>query len=364
MSSIYGKNIKISIFGQSHSNAIGVSIDGLPSGFKIDLNELNIFMRRRRPGQNRYTSGRQEPDVPEFLSGLVDGVTCGAVLAAVIHNTDARPSDYNQLSDIPRPSHADYPAYIKYGKARDVRGGGAFSGRLTAPLCIAGGVCLQLLQREGIQIAAHVLQIGNISDQSFDSIHVNEKDFSVLREAVFPVLDVERGEQMCAAIENIKQKGDSLGGIVECATVNVPAGIGEPMFEGMDNRLASILFGIPAVKGIEFGNGFSSAGLLGSENNDEYIMLENTVRTHTNNHGGILGGITTGMPILFRVAFKPTSSISTEQRSISLSRREEVSLSVTGRHDPCIVPRAVACVEAAAAVAVYDALLDSRRQVV
>ena len=364
MSSIYGKNIKISIFGQSHSDAIGVSIDGLPCGLKIDFNDLNMFMRRRRPGQSQYTSVRQEQDEPVFLSGLIDGVTCGAVLAAIIHNTDTRPSDYDQLLDIPRPSHADYPAYIKYGEARDVRGGGAFSGRLTAPLCIAGGICLQLLQREGIQIAAHILQIGNISDRSFDPIHVNEKDLRVLKKAAFPVLDVEKGEQMRAAIENMKQKGDSLGGIVECVALDVPAGIGEPMFDGMDNRLASVLFGIPAVKGVEFGNGFSSAGLLGSENNDAFTMQEDTVRTYTNNHGGILGGITTGMPILFRVVFKPTPSISMEQRSISLSQRKEVRLTVTGRHDPCIVPRAVACVEAAAAVAIYDALLDSRRQVV
>ena len=364
MSSIYGKNIKISIFGQSHSDAIGVSIDGLPSGFKIDFDELNMFMRRRRPGQNQYTSGRQEPDEPVFLSGLIDGVTCGAVLAAIIYNTDARPSDYDQLSDIPRPSHADYPAYIKYGESRDIRGGGAFSGRLTAPLCIAGGICLQLLQREGIRIAAHISQIGNISDQSFDPMHVNGRELSILKDAAFPVLDKEKGEKMCAAIENIKQKGDSLGGIVECIAVNVPAGIGEPMFEGMDNRLASILFGIPAVKGVEFGSGFSSTELLGSENNDAFTILDNTVRTCTNNHGGILGGITTGMPILIRVAFKPTPSISMEQRSISLSQREEVRLTVAGRHDPCIVPRAVACVEAAAAVAIYDALQDSHRQMV
>jgi len=281
------------------------------------------------PGQGKHTTERREADEPEFLSGLVDGVTCGAPLTAVIRNTDTRPSDYDRLWDIPRPSHADYTAYIKYGETRDVRGGGPFSGRLTAPLCVAGGIFLQLLKREGINIAAHIVQIGGIADS----------------------------EQMPAAIEEARQAGDSLGGIIECAAVGVPAGIGEPMFDGIENRLASVIFGIPAVKGIEFGNGFAAAGLRGSENNDAFFMSGGSVKTRTNNHGGILGGITSGMPITFRVAFKPTPSISMEQDSVSLSKKENVKLTITGRHDPCIVPRAVPCVEAAAAVAIYDVLL-------
>jgi len=330
MSNIYGKNIKISIFGQSHSPAIGVSIDGLPAGFKIDFDELRLFLRRRMPGQGSHTTKRREPDEPEFLSGLAGGITCGAPLTAIIRNTDMRSSDYDNLRDIPRPSHADYTAYIKYGENRDFRGGGSFSGRLTAPLCIAGGICLQLLKREKIYIAAHIVQIGNITDS----------------------------ERMFAAIEEARQAGDSLGGIIECAVTGVPAGIGEPMFDGMENRIAAIVFGIPAVKGIEFGNGFAAAGLRGSENNDAFIMQDGAVHTRTNNHGGILGGITSGMPVIFRAAFKPTPSIAIEQDSVSLSRRENVKLTVTGRHDPCIVPRAVPCVEAAAAIAIYDALLD------
>jgi chorismate synthase len=343
MSSIYGKNIKISIFGQSHSPAIGITIDGLPAGFHIDFNELNLFMRRRMPGQGAHATKRSEADKPEFLSGLVDGITCGSPLTAIIRNTDARSSDYEQVLDIPRPSHADYTSYIKYGEWRDVRGGGSFSGRLTAPLCVAGGICLQLLRRKGINIAAHIAQIGNITELSNDPSLPSEK--------------------MLAAIEKARQDGDSLGGIVECIAEGVPAGIGNPMFGGMENRIAAIIFGIPAVKGIEFGNGFAAAGLSGSQNNDSFYMDEGAVRTKTNNHGGILGGITSGMPIVFRVAFKPTPSIAKEQQSVSLSAKKDTPLVIQGRHDPCIVPRAVPCVEAAAAIALYDALLEPQRRI-
>ncbi|MCL1851835.1 MAG: chorismate synthase [Peptococcaceae bacterium] len=363
MSNIYGKNIKVSIFGQSHSPAIGVTVDGLPAGFRIDFDELRTFLQRRMPGQESHTTSRKEADEPEFLSGLVDGVTCGAPLTAVIRNTDTRSSDYDQLRDVPRPAHADYTAYIKHGEARDFRGGGAFSGRLTAPLCVAGGIILQLLETKGIYIAAHILQIGDVRDRGFDPVSAGDKDFLVLSNAGFPVLIADAGERMLTAVSKSRKSGDSLGGIVECAAVGVPAGIGEPMFGGMENRLAAALFGIPAVKGIEFGNGFAAAGLWGSENNDDFIMNGEAVKTRTNKHGGILGGITSGMPILFRVAFKPTPSISMEQASISLSRRENVKLTVTGRHDPCIVPRGVPCVEAAAAIAIYDALLDPRGHV-
>jgi len=346
------------IFGQSHSPAIGVTIDTLPAGFRVDFDELKTFLQRRMPGQGAHTTSRREPDEPEFLSGLMDGVTCGAPLTAIIRNMDTRSSDYARLRDIPRPSHADYTAYIKYGEARDLRGGGSFSGRLTAPLCVAGGIVLQLLKQKGIKIAAHIAQVGNISDQPFDPVNVGEDEVRILKESDFPVLDREAGEQMLSAISEARQAGDSIGGIVECVAVGVPAGIGEPIFEGMENRLAAILFGIPAVKGVEFGSGFAAAGLKGSENNDTYIIRGDVVQTRTNNHGGILGGITSGMPIIFRAAFKPTPSISIEQDSVILSRHEETRLVISGRHDPCIVPRAVPCVEAAAAIAIYDSLLD------
>ncbi|MCL2112033.1 MAG: chorismate synthase [Clostridiales bacterium] len=359
MSSVYGKNIKLSIFGQSHAPAVGVCIDGLPAGFAIDFDELNAFMMRRAPGRAAHATPRKESDEIEVLSGLnKDGLTCGTPLAALIRNTDTRPADYEQLKDIPRPSHADYTAYVKYGESHDIRGAGAFSGRLTAPLCIAGGICLQLLKSEGIDIAAHIAQIGDILDLTFDQVKADENNIRALREADFPVLSGLAKELMLEAIESAKKAGDSLGGIVECRATGVPAGLGDPMFDGMENSIASIIFGIPAVKGIEFGNGFDAAVLRGSQNNDAFYMDGNDVKTRTNNHGGILGGITSGMPLVFRVAFKPTSSIAIEQDSVSLSRREDAKLTIEGRHDPCIVPRAVPCVEAAAAIALYDALLD------
>jgi chorismate synthase len=354
MSSMFGNRLKISIFGQSHSPAIGVCIDGLPSGFKIDFDELNMFMGRRAPGQAAHATARREPDAPEFVSGLVDGMTCGAPLTAIIRNTDAKSSDYERLRDIPRPSHADYTAYVKYGTARDFRGGGQFSGRLTAPLCVAGGICLQLLSLENVYIAAHIAQIGNIADQNFDPVKINADELRALEKKDFPVLDADAGERMLALIEEAKKEGDSVGGIVECCAVGLPAGIGEPMFDGIENRLASVLFGIPAVKGVEFGNGFASAGLRGSENNDAFYMNGDTVQTRTNRHGGILGGISSGMPLLFRVAFKPTPSIAKGQNSVSFSRLEDTELAIEGRHDPCIVPRAVPCVEAATAAVLYD----------
>jgi len=354
MSSVYGGNIKVSIFGQSHSPAIGVCIDGLPAGFQIDFKELGAFLKRRAPGQNAHSTARKEADEPEFLSGLAEGVTCGAPLTAVIRNTDTKSSDYDSLKDIPRPSHADYTAFVKNGPARDHRGGGEFSGRLTAPLCIAGGICLQLLKREGINIAAHIVQIGNVTAKPFDPVNVGEDEMRSLQKAEFPVLDTEAGERMRAAIEAAKNDGDSVGGIIECCAIGVPAGIGEPIFDGIENRLAAALFGIPAVKGVEFGNGFAAAALRGSENNDAFYMNGDSVQTRTNRHGGILGGITSGMPLLFRAAFKPTPSIAKEQDSVSLSRRENVKLAVTGRHDPCIVPRAVPCVEAVTAIVLYD----------
>jgi chorismate synthase len=361
MSSTFGHNIKISIFGQSHSEAIGVVIDGLPAGFRLDIDELMRFMARRAPGKNSYATPRREADIPEFLSGLVDGVTCGAPLCAVIRNKDTRSGDYNNLRDVPRPAHADYTAQLKYKGAQDINGGGHFSGRLTAPLCIAGGICLQLLKKENIEIAAHIASIGTIPDRLFHPVDVGRDDFITLRSAPFPVLEPLSGEKMLAAIETAKNDGDSLGGVVECAAIGVPGGLGDPMFDGMENRIAGIIFGIPAVRGIEFGSGFSGTILRGSENNDSFMAKDGIISTRTNNHGGILAGITSGMPIIFRTAFKPTPSIAREQQSVSLSEKTNVTLAIKGRHDPCIVPRAVPCVEAASAIALYDALLENNK---
>ncbi|MGN1381443.1 MAG: chorismate synthase [Eubacterium sp.] len=325
MSSSYGKWVRISIFGQSHSEAIGVTIDGLPAGIKIDMTELQRFMNRRAPGQSRYSTPRKEADRPEFISGLVDDITCGAPLTALIRNTNTKSGDYDNIRDIPRPGHADLTAHIKYRGFEDVRGGGHFSGRLTAPLCIAGGIFKQILQRKGIEIDARIVEIGGNSEDPYAEIDRARKDL------------------------------DSVGGVVECRVTGLPAGIGDPMFDGVENTIAQTVFAIPAVKGIEFGAGFSAAGMRGSQNNDPFYMDEDgKIRTRSNNSGGILGGITNGMDIVFRCAFKPTPSIAKAQDSISWSSRKNTVLEIKGRHDPCIVPRALPCVESAAALALIN----------
>lgn len=325
MSSSYGKWVRISIFGQSHSEAIGVTIDGLPAGIPINMEELQRFMNRRAPGQSRYSTPRKEADKPEFISGLVGSTTCGAPLTALIQNTNTKSGDYDNIRDIPRPGHADLTAHIKYGGYEDVRGGGHFSGRLTAPLCIAGGIFKQILQKKGVEIDARIVEIGGNHEDPFQEIDRAREDL------------------------------DSVGGIVECRITGVPAGIGDPMFDGVENAIAQTVFAIPAVKGIEFGAGFAASRMRGSQNNDPFRYDEDgNIRTTSNNSGGILGGITNGMEIIFRCAFKPTPSISQPQDSINWSSGENAVLEVHGRHDPCIVPRALPCVESAAALALIN----------
>lgn len=355
MSSTYGENLKLSIFGQSHAPAIGMTLDGIPAGLTVDLEKLQQFLNRRAPGQNDFSTPRREEDRPEFLSGLLNGFTCGAPLAAIIRNTNTRSGDYANLMDCPRPGHADYTAQVKYGGYQDAAGGGHFSGRLTAPLCIAGGLCKQWLEAKGIRIGAHIAAIAGIPDTPFDPIKPQLSSVG----ADFPVLNPEAGARMRQAISDAKRDLDSVGGIIECAVTGLPAGLGEPMFGGVEGRIAQIVYGIPAVKGVEFGIGFEAANLRGSENNDDFRMEEGKVVTSTNHCGGILGGITNGMPLLFRAAIKPTPSISQAQQSVSLSRGENQELVVKGRHDPCIVPRAVPVVEAAAAIAIFDMLLQN-----
>lgn len=353
MSSTYGEHLKLSIFGQSHGPAIGMTLDGIPAGLPVDEEKLQSFLRRRAPGQGDYATPRKEGDQPEFLSGLLDGFTCGAPIAAVIRNTNTRSGDYRNLFDCPRPGHADYTAQIKYGGFQDSAGGGHFSGRLTAPLCIAGGLCIQWLEGMGIRIGAHLASVAGIGDIPFDPMDPALDKVSPL----FPVLDPKKGEAMRAAIALARAEGDSVGGIIECAVTGLPAGLGEPMFDGVESRIASAVYAIPGVKGVDFGTGFSAAYLRGSENNDPYTIQNGTVRTTTNRSGGILGGITSGMPLIFQAAVKPTPSISRPQQSVSLSRLESQTLEIHGRHDPCIAPRAVPVVEAAAAIAIYDMIL-------
>lgn len=357
MSSSFGEKVKIMIFGQSHSEAIGVVIDGLPVGEEIDMERVQQFMERRAPGRNAYSTPRKEGDVPRVVSGLFEGKTCGAPICAVIENTNTRSKDYDKLKDLPRPGHADFTAWVKYKGANDHRGGGHFSGRLTAPLCFAGAVCMQILERKGIHIGAHILSIKGVKDTPFDEVQIDAETLKMVTSKAFPVQDDATGEAMQAAIAAARANADSVGGIIECAVTGLPVGVGEPMFDGLESRLAAAVFAIPAVKGVEFGKGFGVAELFGSENNDDFIYeADGTVRTKTNNHGGSLGGISSGMPLVLRAAFKPTPSIGQEQDTISISKRENDKLAIVGRHDPCIVPRAVPCVEAAAAVAILDLL--------
>ncbi len=364
MSTSYGKNINISVYGGSHDEHIGILAYGMPQGFCFDEAELSAFLRRRAPGKDKLSTPRKEADTPEFLSGVYksgDGTLTlsGEQLHAIIRNTSQHSSDYDNTKFVPRPSHADFAARMKYGDAVDLRGGGHFSGRLTAPLCIVGGICLQYLRTKGIDICAHIYAIGGIYDTPFDMVNVGESEFSALRaHSDFPVLNTDKGEQMKEKISSARECGDSVGGIVEVAATGLPAGLGEHMFDGIENRISNIVFGIPAVKGIEFGKGFDSASLYGSENNDAFITDGKTIKARTNNSGGILGGMSTGMPIVFRAALKPTPSIFKEQDSVDMLSMTPVKLCIKGRHDPCIIIRAVPVFEAVTAIAIYDLLCD------
>ncbi len=357
MSSTYGEQIKLSIFGQSHGAAIGMTLDGVPAGLPVDLEKLQKFLNRRAPGQNDYSTPRREEDTPEFLSGIVDGYTCGAPIAAIIRNHNIRSGDYSELKDCPRPGHADYTAHIKYGGYQDAAGGGHFSGRLTAPLCIAGGLCLQWLEAKGIRIGAHLSVCAGVADEPIFLDWLNP-DLDAI-DTEFPVLNPDAGRKMQEEIAKAKADGDSVGGLIECVITGLPAGLGDPMFGGMESRIAQIVYGIPAVKGLEFGSGFTGSYLRGSQNNDGFCINDGKICTRQNNAGGILGGITNGMPLVFQVAIKPTPSICVPQNSISISRMEETTLSVKGRHDPCIAPRAVPVIEAAAAIAIFDTCLHA-----
>lgn len=353
MSNTIGTRLKLTVFGESHGPAVGMTLEGFPAGFEPDLAELQAFLNRRAPSASVFSTSRREADAPEFLSGLHDGRTCGDALTAIIRNTNARRADYANF--LPRPSHADYPAFVKYGGAMDLSGGGCYSGRLTAPICIAGGLCKQYLRQQGVEVFAHIFNIGAQRDEPYDPLAPQ----TPVLERGLSLVDPARAEAMLGEIEAVRAACDSVGGSVECAVTGLPTGLGEPMFDGVENRLAQMLFGIPAVKGVEFGSGFGCAQMRGSAHNDPYYYDENgAVRTRTNHAGGICGGMTTGMPVCFRVAIKPTPSIALPQETVDPVAHCGAELEIRGRHDPCIVPRAVAVVEAAAALAVTGLLLE------
>ena len=359
MSSTWKNNISFTVFGESHGPAIGVCMDNVPPGESIDVDKIYKFMARRAPKKDGTTTMRNEKDIPQIISGFHNGKTTGTPLVAMIANNDQHSQDYNNLSRLARPGHADYTGALRYRGFNDIRGGGHFSGRLTAPLCFAGAVAQQILEKRGIYIGAHISEIHGITDKAFDPINTSRQDIIDLKEKDFPVIIDVQGNEMKKEILNARENQDSVGGIIECIAINVPAGIGSPIFDGLENSIAQLIFGIPAIKGLEFGAGFDVAKMTGSENNDEFYVNERgIVVTKTNNHGGILGGISSGMPITLKVAVKPTPSISQPQETIDYSAMKNETLVVKGRHDPCIVARAVPCVEAAVSLAVLSHMLE------
>jgi chorismate synthase len=362
MASAWGNNIKISIFGESHGLSIGVVIDGLPSGAAINEEALYAFMARRAPGNNAFSTQRKEEDRPQIQSGLYRGRTTGTPLCAVIENSDTRSADYGDMARLARPSHADYTGHVRYRGFNDVRGGGHFSGRLTAPLVLAGGIAGQILEARGIAIGGHIARIRHIGDNAPDSLLQTRETLGTIADKPFPVFDDAQGDKMRAEIEAARQKGDSVGGVIACYALGVPAGIGSPMFDGVENVLSSLLFAIPAVKGVAFGSGFEGSMLSGSENNDAMRMEDGNPAFESNRHGGAIGGITSGAPLYVRAALKPTPSISIPQRTVDYIRGEDADITVKGRHDPCIVPRAVPCVEACVALGILDMMMEGAYQ--
>ena len=354
----------MTIFGESHGAAIGCVLDGLPAGLRLDEDFINRELQRRAPGQSALTTARKEQDAYKLQSGVFNGTTTGSPLCVFIPNGDMHSGDYGLLQNVMRPGHADFTGKSKYQGFNDYRGGGHFSGRLTAPLVFAGAVAKTLLAQRGITVGAHIALIADVADDPFALMGEQAEVLAGLAEQGFPVLNAERGAQMQAQILAAKADKDSVGGTVECMALNVPVGLGEPFFDSVESTLAHALFAVPAVKGIEFGKGFALAQLRGSEANDELYFADEQVRAYSNNNGGILGGITNGMPICFKVVLKPTPSIAKAQRTVDMAKRENTVLELQGRHDPCVVQRAVPVIEAVTAWVLLDLLLTAENGVV
>lgn len=361
MSGMYGMNIKMAIYGESHGTSIGLVLDGLPPGLELDLDAIAKEMARRAPGRDALSTPRKEKDAFEIQSGFFEGKTTGTPLCAMIKNSDQHSKDYSLLKDKMRPGHADYAGFVHYKGCNDYRGGGSFSGRLTAPLVFAGAVAKQALAQYGIVVGAHILQIADVQEQRLPATGEEETVLKSLGEKPFPVLDDNIGKKMQQRILDAKASLNSVGGIIETMAINVPAGIGNPYFDSVESRLSHVLFSVPAVKGVDFGDGFDLASMTGAEANDELYYDDGQVKSYSNHNGGITGGITNGMPLVFRTAIKPTPSIAREQRTINLSQQENTTLTITGRHDPCIVQRAVPVIEAVTAWTLWDLLLESKK---
>ncbi len=354
MSSIIGNNIRLSVFGESHSDAIGCVIDGLPAGTRLDFEKIEKEMGRRAPGKDRTSTPRKEDDIPRIISGVLNGTTTGAPLAVIIENNNTKSGDYANIMKVPRPSHSDYPAYVKFGGNNDVRGGGHFSARLTAPIVFAGAVAKQILGEKGIFVGAHIKKIGSVCDEQFDFNNISSELLSSLTSKSFSVIDESTEAKMREEIEKYRLEGNSVGGEIECAVIGIPVGVGGNIFDTVEGRISSFVFGVPAVKGIQFGLGFDFASQNGKAVNDEYEIKDKKVCLVSNNNGGVLGGMTNGAPIVFSVAMKPTPSIALPQRSVNLETMENEELVIKGRHDPCVAVRAVSVIEAAAALAILD----------
>lgn len=351
-----GNKLKITLGGESHGKNVYLIAEGLPAGIEIAHDEVRRELMRRATGK-AYTSGRIEPDLPLF-EGLKNGCTTGAPLKIVIENEGANGESYDSLGGKLRPSHADFPAAVK---GLNAKGGGEFSARLTAPLVALGAIIRQMLAAEGITVGSHVMSVGNLYDDAFDAVNVDEKQLGTLSKEAFPVISDEAKRLFIKRIERARAEGDSVGGVIECAAVGMPVGVGGAYWHGLESKLANILFGVPAVKGVEFGVGFDGATMMGSSYNDELYIDNNEIKTRTNRVGGILGGMSNGMPIVFSVAFKPTPSIAKEQNTVDYLSKTNCKISVEGNHDACIVARAAAIVEAATLIALYDAILEEKQ---
>lgn len=357
MSGMWGNKLKVSIFGESHGNAVGITIDGLPSGVQLDLDFIKGEIKRRAPGQDDLSTPRKEADEFEILSGFFNGKTTGTPICAIIRNTNTQSGDYKNLKAAMRPGHSDYTGFVKYNGFNDYRGGGHFSARITAPLTFAGAIAKQILRDRGIIVGAHINSIRNISDDSFDRLNINGELLKAVASKRFPVINDETGKLMKEEILSAKNDDNSVGGTIEVAVVNIPAGLGSPFFDSVESRISHMMFSVPAVKGIEFGEGFNITTLRGSEANDEMYIEDGVIKNYSNNNGGILGGITSGIPLIFKLALKPTSSIGKKQRTVDVETMTNTIVEVKGRHDPCIVHRAVPVIEAATSIVILDMLL-------
>ena len=352
MKNSFGNNISVTLFGESHGQMIGATLDGIPAGIKLDREYLARKLAQRKP-YGKISTSRHEDDEPMIISGVFDGFTTGTPITVLIENKNTNSKDYSLLKDCPRPSHADYTAFIKYGEHRDYRGGGHFSGRLTAPLVAVGAILESILIDKDIYIGTHIKNLAGIQDRDFFNF---SEDISSLSQALFPVLSDESSTLMVSRIEEAASCGDSVGGILETAVIGLPAGVGEPWFDTLEGQLAHILFSVPAVKGVEFGLGFGFAELTGSAANDEFRIENEKIFTTTNNNGGINGGISNGMPLVFKTAIKPTPSIFKEQNTVNLKTMENTTVNIHGRHDPAIIHRARPVIDAVTAIAVADML--------